>query len=433
VAQIDRLIEENLKLAVGSPDLEYEAVLSVGSHQIKAMFVFSNSIREDFVNSNFEERICTVVLKPSDYSKVVMYGHSNLFMKLTEKPPHGGKKVSRIYRAVMLDLRDPTIENNNADRSMISESDKANITLTSFQLIDPAVYELMLTRVGGSFPSTAPIDIIKVILGKCRLVDKYNKQDAVGRLEIDDLDVGTKRHVTIPPNIRLFDLAKYLQEKYGVYSQGLGAYLKDRVWYVFPPFTRRKEKADAWKLVIINAPANRNRKLERTYHVRGKTITIIMTGEVRHGDNTDQDALVSGTGVRYSDPTALLRSKPADGTEAPRMKPKETMTEYNAVDYVSKFQNAPLADQPFTVNAAKQASALAARGGMYIAGVWERSVPMVLLPGMAVTFITQDGDKIKKLPGTLIGAETLTSNPSGGLIEHTHTSMTNMTLYVRDK
>lgn len=434
MAQIDRLITENLKLAVGAPDLEYQAVLSVGSYQIRAMFVFSNSIREDFVGSGFEERVCTVVLRPSDYSKVVLYGHSSLTLKLSEMPANGGAKRSRIYRAVLLDLRDVGVENNNADRSRMVDVDKANISMVSFQLFDPAVYELLLTTVGGTFPSAKPLDVMKVILGKTRLVDKYNKQDAVGRLEIDELDNGVKRHVVIPPHIKLFNMAGYLQEEYGVYSQGMGAYLKDRVWYIFAPFTRLKEKADTWKLVIINAPANRHRKLENTYHVRGKTITILMTGEVKHTDRSDQDALIEGTGVRYNDPTKLLR-KPgeADGTQIPKQSPKDTMTEYVAVDYVSKFEHAPVASTPFTVNASKQSSALAARGGMYVAGVWERSIPEILLPGMPVTFYTQDGDRIKELNGTLIGAETLTSNPSGGLVEHAHSSMTKLTMYLRDK
>lgn len=432
--QIDRVIQENLALMVPTPDFKFEAVIAVGSYQIKAMAVYLNSIREDYVSANYEERITTLALLPSDYNKIVMYGHSDITIKMTTIVVNGKERISKIYRAVLLNLRDPSLENNNADRAMVSQQDAHSVSMISFQLFDPASYELRMAYYDTISPNKCTGDVLKAALAKTRLVDKYNKQDSVGQIQMDDGYLPTKRSIIIPPGTRLLDLGRYLQKEYGVYSQGLGMFLKNRTWFVFPPFTRLKENTDGWKLVIINAPANRYRKLDRTYYISGKTVTLILTGEVKHTDTTDHDALIEGTGVRYADPAKLL-SKPGsvDGTTALKQNPKERMTEYNAMAYKSKFSNAKFLDNPFTANGATSSSDLAARGGSYIEGTWERSIPEFLLPGMPVVFITQDGTSIRKMPGTLVGVETLTSSPHGGLIEQTHSTMSKLTMYLRDK
>lgn len=432
--QIDRIIQENLPLMVGSPDFRYEAVIAVGSHQITAMRVYMNSIREDYVAARYEERVLALVMKPSDYAKIVMYGHSDLTVKLTSITADESQRSVKIYRGVLLDLRDVGLENNNADRSRIEQQDAIGLSLVSIQLIDPASYELRLTYYDNISPDGIAANELKSALAKTRLVDKYNKQDSIGQLQMDDSFITTKRNIIIPPGTRLLDLGEVLQRDHGIYSQGFGMYLKNRTWFVFPPYTRLKEKADCWKLVIINVPANRYRKLERSYYIRGKTITLLLTGEVKHKDETDHDALLEGTGVRYSDPGKLMSERGSvDGTKELRQNPKDRMTEYNSMAYKSKFTNAKFSNDPFTSNGAVKASELAARGGSYIEGTWERSIPELLLPGMPVTFITQDGPGIKKLSGTLVGSETLTSSPQGGYLERIHSVMTKLTLYLRDK
>lgn len=432
--QIDVLIEDNLKTMRAAPVLEYEAVLSIGSYQIKMMHVMALSSREDYVRGQYEERMITVTMLPSQYAKLMLYGHADMTMKVTTVTPASQSRSAKTYRAIPATLRDPTMENNSSQR-VVQDQDATTVSVAHFQLMDPAAYDIRLRQVGANFLKTKTIDVIKLIFGKTKLSDKYNQSEAVGALQIDTDAVATiPSVVVIPDGTNLITLPQFLQKEYGVYSQGIACFLKNRCWYVFAPYSRKKSTYDVRRLVVINVPGDRYRKLNASYKVDGKTVTVMATGQSLHTDNTDADAMIGGTGTRQTDVTKLIHAPGAvDGTSLPKMNPQQYMREYQGYEYNKAYVNAPMADKPHTANTAVQASALAARNGCYMEVVWERGVSEVLLPGMPVQFLTQDGTKIKQMEGTLVGAEMLSTLQTPGLVDPSHQAQIKLTMFLRDK
>lgn len=432
--QIDVLIEDNLKTMRAAPTLEYEAVLSIGSYQIKMMHVMALSSREDYVRGQYEERMITVTMLPSEYAKLMLYGHADMTMRVTTITPSSQSRIAKTYRAIPAMLRDPTLENNSSQRT-VQDQDNTNISVAHFQLMDPAAYDIRLRQIGTNFHKTRTIDIIRLIFGQTKLVDKYNQTEAVGALQIDtDAITTAPSQVIIPDGTNLITLPQFLQQEYGVYSQGIGCFLKNRTWYVFAPYSRKKATYDIHKLIVINVPGDRYRKLDASYKVDGKTVTIMATGQALHTDNTDADAMIGGTGIRQTDVTKLIHAPgKVDGTSKPALNPQEYMREYQSYEYNKNYINAPMDKNPHTANPSVAASTLAGRNGYYMEVVWERGVGEVLLPGMPVQFMTQDGTKIKIMEGSLVGAEVLSSMTAPGLLEPTHHAMIKLTMFLRDK
>lgn len=427
--QFDAMLSQYLSQVEGLPDLDYRAVLSVGSHQIEALRVIAKTDRMDFLNGMFEEILITVVFEPSAYSEIILHGHENMSMTLITKSFGTNLTKKRQYRAVLVENRNIKLEGNAQQVDQASLADKMTISIVNFQLIDPAAYNLRLQEVGGIFRNADTMSVLKYYLSKVRLVDEFAKQTSVAAITADTV-YQTKKFssLVVPEGTKLQALPDLLHRRYGVFNQGMGCFLKNRCWFIFAPYSIAKTQSDVDKLVIINVPPSKYRNLERNFVIKGRTYTILCTGETRHQRRSDSDALNLGTGVRYGDSTQLMDGM-TDTSKSPKLTPKAYMTEYRASDYMNAYNHTPMAG--LIDNPAWYASQLASRGGDYITVTWERGTLDIITPGMPVRFLTSYNEGIKELTGTLIGAEAFSNVPANGMVETRHVVTVKLTLFLK--
>lgn len=427
--QFDAMLSQYLSQVEGLPDLDYRAVLSVGSYQIEALRVIAKTERENYLNSMFEEIIVTAVFEPSAYTEIILHGHEDMSMTLITKSFGTNLSKKRTYRAVLVNNRNVKLEGNVQSVDEIRIADQQSISTVQFQLIDPAAYNLRLQEVGGIFKTANTMQVLKYYLSKIRLVDQYAKQSSVAAITSDAVyQTKSFREIVIPEGTKLQALPDLLQRRYGVFNQGMGCFLKNRCWYIFAPYSIAKQTADVDKLVLINVPPTKYRNLERNFVAKGRTYTILCTGETTHQRRSDSEALNLGTGVRYGDTTQLM-SGMSDVSGAPKLTPKAYMSEYRSSNYKNDYNHTPMAGM--VDNPAWYASQLAARGGDIVTVTWERGTTDILTPGMPVRFITAYNDGIKELSGTLLGVEAISSVPLGGMVETRHTTQVRMTLFLK--
>ena len=142
MAMFDTIINAALANAVRLPDFTGEATLILGQHQIKALRVVAKTDRQDYVNNLFEEIICTIAISAEEYSRIILNAHEDMYMVLSQMPFDGGRKITTRWRAVLTSVSDPSIEANQQFSTQPSEAGKTNISIISFQLLDPADYNL---------------------------------------------------------------------------------------------------------------------------------------------------------------------------------------------------------------------------------------------------------------------------------------------------
>ena len=427
--QFDAMLSQYLAQVEGLPDLDYRAILSVGSHQIEALRVIAKTERENYLNSMFEEILISLVFEPSAYTEIILHGHEDMSLTLITKSYGTNLSKKRTYRAVLVETRNVKLEGNVQSVDEVQLADKQSLSVVNFQLIDPAAYNLRLQEVGGIFKNANTMTTLKYFLSKIRLVDDFAKQSSVAAITADSTyQAKAFQQLVIPDGTKLQALPDLLQRRYGVFNQGIGCFLKNRCWYIFAPYSIAKATADVDKLVLLNVPPSKYRNLERNFVTKGRTYTILCTGETRHQKRSDTDALNLGTGVRYADSTQLL-SGMTDKSSSPKLTPKGYMTEYRSSNYKNDYDHTPMAGM--IANPAWYASQLAARGGEIMTVTWERGTTDILTPGMPVQFITPYNDGIKQLSGTLIGVEAFSQVPLGGMVETRHTTQVVLTLFLK--
>ena len=432
MAMFDTIINAALANAVRLPDFTGEATLILGQHQIKALRVVAKTDRQDYVNNLFEEIICTIAISAEEYSRIILNAHEDMYMVLSQMPFDGGRKITTRWRAVLTSVSDPSIEANQQFSTQPSEAGKTNISIISFQLLDPAAYNLRLLKVGNTFRNETAINALRYFLSKNTLTNSMGTKDAVSSIVVAPGAL-TKKHsvVVVDDGTPLSSLPDWLQDKYGVYNQGLGMFLKDRIWYVFAPYAVSQRTDDVSRLVVINAPAGRYRNLEKTFSIVGKTVTIIATGEAKHKRTSDTDALNYGTGVVYASADKLLDGM-TDTSGNPVMTPEKYMVEYRSSRYRNPDDNFHVPKDKFVSNPAIYATHLAAAGGDIISIDWENGFATPLKPGMPVTFISPYKDGIRKYTGTLLGVEEHTSVPLGGLVETRYNTNVKLTMFLKE-
>ena len=213
--QFDAMLSQYLSQVEGLPDLDYRAVLSVGSHQIEALRVIAKTDRMDFLNGMFEEILITLVFEPSAYSEIILHGHENMSMTLITKSFGTDLSKKRQYRAVLVENRNIKLEGNTQQVDQASIADKMAISIVNFQLIDPAAYNLRLQEVGGIFKNANAMTVLKYYLSKVRLVDEFAKQTSVAAITADAVyQTKTFSSLVVPEGTKLQALPDLLHRRY---------------------------------------------------------------------------------------------------------------------------------------------------------------------------------------------------------------------------
>lgn len=435
ISQFENFLREQQLNCFPAPSYRYEAEIKVGTYMFKAMAVPALTRRQNYYNDMFENSTVSIAMTPVHYSEIVLRGHEDISITLTRSNFDGGATSKREYRAVLMNYQDLKGEGNLAGVSNIADSDNTNISVVDFQILPPVAYALRLFEVGITTRNEPAHKVLKYLLNRLRQKDVFPFSEAIKGINFDE-DVSDRvfGEIKIKEGTPLLEVVRYLQDKYGIFQQDIGCFLRDGYWFVFAPFGVSKRDKDVERLQIINAPAAYNQGADRTFFISGKVTTIISTGEVRIKKNSDVEALNQGTGIRYANTKKLLDlSSSTDPTADPYMKPQDYMTEYRGSTYNNPIQFTVTAKERFSDNPLKFSSELAKRGGRIVTVTWEHGSLDGLRPGMPVVFFTNDDGSVKREFGTLIGAILVSNVPIGGLIEPKHVQVVELTLFLKEK
>lgn len=431
--QFDYMIRQAIDKSSPEPDYEYTAIIKASGIRIPVMAVVSITYRQDYVQDLFPDNAITVAVTPSSYNDIMSKASDRLELSLTKKPFLGTVTSTTDYVAIIEGKSDARIEGNDAETQGANQLDNGNIRLVTLQLMDKPAYDMRLRSFGGIWRDNTAHGILKFILGSIDLSSNYSSDDTVGSINSSGLPYDrVYKQIKIPEGTPLLAIPDYLQDTYGVYNSGLGIFFKDKNWYLFPPWAVSRQSGLDKTLTIINAPSNRYSGLDRNYFERGKTLTVIATGETKFQSQTDSNNLNLGTAVRFADAEKLLDGVTSEDPSAdPVVNASEYITEYSHSDYKGKLQNVVTAKERFISNPAIAASEMARRGGNIVSVIWHAGDIQLLRPGMPVLYFYRATNEVKELKGTLISAMTH-STVDGSLAETKHKSYVTMQVFLKE-
>lgn len=379
----------------------------------------------------------TLMLTVDMYNNYIYPGRDLLYLHLNKtlvdesaEIEISGSSDYMVYRAI---LKDPF----NQSMTTAKEIDESQglITLT-VQCLHPTYHNLMMTRVGGIFKGTDPLEVIGALLTKYSSEIEVDDRVRVRGVDIVPYDVDVekrrKRHIVIPHGHRslLVNIHNYLQSEYGVYNHDVGLYLHRNIWYVYPKYrTSRYEETNNTADIII-LPNSYGIGLDRTYTMYDGHLYIGVRASAGHIANRDVDYNELGNGIRFILGEELHNSFSVTTNNISTVDPSVFLREYVIDPSRTRLDNAPYSDSRITNNIANEHSKLANRNGEVVSCTWDSSDPTLIYPGMPIRLHYTDKTGETQADGVVLGTVTNTALSEDNIESIRYRSVTELILFI---
>lgn len=423
----------------------WSAVIHVNQRglDIPAAKVLSVDNVSDFEQNYTDEITLTCVLFGGTFANQIYPFQDDLDISIIKTPigevgtaPNSGQAVVvKRYQATLLDQGNPQVEGNIFGAMGQEELDLTNILPVKFQLIEKSLEQIRMASIGGIWRQSTMEDFIKGIMTKMSQdvqVDQNLKVKGVDMVPASNQNV--MEHIIIPHGTRLVDVPNYVQEKCGgIYSAGLGCYLRDGYWYVYPCYDTKRMNTAKSTVTVILLPPSKFTNIERTFKLAGSDgLVILATGQIKfRGDSTPQQ-LNHGNGVRFTDASKVMDQFAVADKNIALAARGNINNEYLSTDRPNGLNNVQMARNRITANPFTASSDLARRSGSVIAAVWENSDDSLIAPSTMVNVMWLEDDTVQTLQGVLLKVASYTEMNQPGILASRHVTRTALSIFVQN-
>lgn len=398
--------------------------------------VIAVNIRRDYNASYADEITCTMLIPLGKYARRIYPNRNNLEITLTKTHLKGFTRYTNKdippdvekYSATLIDEDRAIVEAQGKESNDEYSLDLMNLADIHFQLYTKSVEQIRMMTVGGSFRKTNVSDVILSLLTnepKRAKIDKKLLLEGVDLIPASNKE--TKEHIVVTHGIKIFDLSNYLQNKYGVYSSGLGSYIQNKMWYVFPMYDTTQFEKREKNITILVLPTSKAPEIEKSFRKKGDSLTVLVSGETAFKDDSGTLYLNDGNGVRIGDATKHLEGYSTTKDNKTKIERVKNNSEFITEQRENELNNLLLSGDRITANPFVVYSNLLSRKGGVYKCTWENSDPSLIFPGMLGKIIYFDKDQIKEIYGVILGSNT-SSVKIGDMSSNRH--ITNTLLYV---
>ena len=386
----------------------YSGGIIVNGSTVPFHDIITIDVHRDFIN-NFSDIVTVeVMIDTKLFHSVIVPNLENLKGWISRKQMaensimflRGGVSDSKQFKAILHNPPKQGLGGHGTGLNKVTNPDQT-VTYATFQFIDLTAIDLKLTTFQGMMELTEPMEALTMVL------DSTGSDYDLRGVHRADWDVKNKRQIVIPRGTLVKDLAQYIQQEYGIYNHGIGAYLyrmpldQQLFWFIYPLYNNNRYETEYYKLSISVVPGSLDPVgVPRTYMVDNGNVTIIIPDEAAMKENKTADQLNAGTGIAFVNP-AENRAITTEEVGPNRMMKKgaQSTSTFNVVERKDGKQNI-INVYKDTMNTAKLISSIAGNEGNYIVLDWKFANPELLQPGMPVK-IQYFAESMKILYGTL--------------------------------
>jgi len=386
--------------------------IHVGKLTYEPLKLLSIDFTQDYESKYADEIILTAMIPAGMYGIDIYPFKDQLEITLMRKPifevdTSNNAEVyieTERYSATLIDIGNPVISGNSKFTPTRESLNLSGILEVSFQLVNKAVEQLRLITVGGIYRNVLAGDVIKAIMtNETKKIKVDGARLPIGVDMVPGYNDKLRDHVLIPQGTRLVDLPDYVHRNCGgIYPTGLGYYIQNDHWYIYPCYDTVRIAKATNVLTIINVPPHMFPSIERTYRKDGKSIVILATGDVRFEDNSEARQLNDGNGVRFSDANKFMSDFGVTVENKTSVSRGGNNTEIVATNRTNSINNVPMSALPINANPFLEYSKLAVRSGGTISLVWENSLPSLIVPGAMVRIMYLTDTGIKTIEGIIL-------------------------------
>ncbi len=386
--------------------------IRAGNHWMSPMRLTHFSLERDYESANGDGVSLELQMGRGEYTYRIVPNRDELWVDLTATPLYENSDIqrgdkgsnTRRYRAILVDQEDDAVTGRSPQAGSEEDLNRSSPKVVHLQLMDEGFYQSRMVSVGRNYRKIPPAQALRSLLTETRsLVTGKDQQKIRGADLVEGFNTKPREQIVIPHGTPLLKVPKLLQEEEGgIYPTGLGCYLQDGLWYIYPLYNLERHKKDPRVLTVLNVPPNRYHGAERTFRKTKNQVVVVATGNMAGYDTGLYGQLNEGNAMRFMDADQLLNPVEHGDNKAIARR-QDNMFEFEGAKLKSGFSNARWAPERATSNPFKYYSKLAHRKGRYVLVQWQHGDSSLLYPGMPVKFLTNANNELKTLHGVLVG------------------------------
>jgi len=419
----------------------WSAVITANGETITPLRVLSVDILTDYELNYGDVIMLEVLISAGTYASMVYPYKANLDIQLFKNPlveigdntDNNALPQSEHYTATLVDTGNPIVEANGFNIMTQKTLDLTAVWKVSFQLVNKALEQIRMISVGGIYRNVTTTDVIQTVLtNESKKIDVEGVRMPVGVDIVEGTNTEVRDHVVIPHGMPLVQLPEYIHRHCGgVYSSGFGYYLQGDYWYVYPCYDTTRFQKTMNTMTIINIPKNKLPNIERTYQERGTSLMVLATGEVKLKDDSEEQQLNHGNGVRFADANNFMSGFTDTVDNKTVVSRGANNSEFISVPRLNGNNNVQLSSNPITANPFMEYSKLARRQGNIVTLTWENSQPSLIYPGMPIKLLYMEDDDVVTVYGILLKAHSFVQTKGQGITDNRHLIQTALSIFIK--
>lgn len=431
-------IEEVKQNGVNPVHFQWDCLLIIEDEHVSPVKVLSVEATREYNTQYADEMIIKILLDTGVYNRLVFPNRDNFKVALFKDPigeidtsvDYEEETKMRIYQGALLRAKSDALE--GSEGAPVSVDGMASLDEYYIQLIDPAAEQIRMMTTGGIYRDMTTTEVLHGVMSMISGSLDLDKASAIYGVDMVPGNNQIRRdHVVIPHGTPVVDLARYVQEEAGgIYGSGIGQYLQDGIWYIYPEYDIVRFDATTRSLTILNVPDNRLPKIERSYVFDGERVIVIATGTTKHMDVSEELQLNLGNAVQYVVGSNIMDGFCGVSKNKAVVNRDNNMRKITLGKRRTGLNNTPMSPRRITDNKFRETSELAKRIGTYIQLEWQNAQPDLVYPGMPVRYVYVDGDSLGTVYGTVVGADYLSYQQGTGITSGRHITDMVLTLFV---
>lgn len=400
----------------------WRAVLKCGDVELSPLFVQAVNFDRNYARDLSDIVTATLMFGLGDYAHVIYPNRTQLQLVLTRVPfKEAGSTIdvendiqSQTYICYLLAQASSPVVAQGAETNDREALNLTQIVDVHLQLLSKSVSQIRTIITGGPNRTSRVEGVLRSVLTLA--MQRVGNESEVAMSGVDMIPADNqdlKGHVVITQGTQVVDVPDLIQKRYGVYSAGLGSYIQDRHWYVYPLYNTggyNTRKRTATALVL---PKRKFGGIERTFTSTVDTLTLLATGETMFRDDAGTNFANGGNGVRFANANQLFEDTAEHGTNSARFKRGNNNSEFRIAEGPNGINLAALSKNRITSNPFEEMSRLASSNGGLIRLTWQHCDVDLLHPGMAFKVLYSDNKEIKTVYGILHRVRYVSHRSSG--------------------
>jgi len=390
------------------------------------------NILRDYVH-NFSDIItCTMQIPIGQYTYLLYPKRAKLEVTLIKTIKNiNGEEVtgnnieSEKFYGFLIKPPNPATIANGAEMIDQGTLDLKGVLDINFQLVSEAVTKLKAITFSTIVRNTALDDLMQTVLPTEMQKLQLDSSVAMQDFELSPIDNDTTYDaILFPTGFRLIDMPDYLQDTYGLYNAGMGSYIQNRTWYIFPLY----DNSDYDQLLrTVNfhiVPKKKYNGVEHTYIVNKDSINILITSDTKFKDDAGTGQYNAGNGVRYVDANNVVDGYGTTKDNKITINRQDNVSEYIVNNNPKNINVVSTPTNNVTANPFKANSELTSRIGGTVRLTWQNSNPSLLLPSMKCKITYFDEGITKEIYGLVLKSQNITvKNSDINTVNHVTTTV----------